>query len=131
MNPRKTEMEAWVEAYQNAQAHWQVIADDRLQVLDETPIRYVSAEARTGSRYSVTVTPLPIDGRRYEGGPLLVTVTSPWTDSWTLQRTGSLHVDYVAEHLTGRRAIENALHGGDLAALTLTVAYALDREALL
>ena len=57
----------------------------------------------------------------------LVTVIWPWQDSWCLQYGGHLALSYVAEHLTGGRLRKDRLNGGDAAALTLTIAYALGR----
>jgi hypothetical protein len=62
------------------------------------------------------------------GGPILVTVCSPWQDAWALQETGVLAASYVAGHLTQDRKVRDHLNGGDLAALTLTVAHVLDRK---
>lgn len=87
----------------------------------------VNAEAGTGSRYFVVATPLSPLGRGVGGGPVLVTVLWPWQDSWCLQYGGTLALSYVAEHLTVGRYRTDRLHGGDAAALTLTVATALGR----
>lgn len=92
--------------------------------------RYVSAEAGTGSRYAVVATRLPDPGPLMEGGPMVVTVLSPWQDAWAMADSGELHSSYVAEHLTAGRYRDQRLHGGDLAALTLTIAHALRREAV-
>lgn len=90
---------------------------------------HVVAEAGTGSRYSVVVTPLDKDSRDREGGPVVVTVLSPWTDAKVMQADGVVAASYVAEHLTAGRWRDDRLHAGDLAALTLTVAHALGRDA--
>ena len=102
----------------------------REEVWPGTPPRcsFVEAEADTGSRYTVVVTPLGPEAAMSCGGPRLVTVVQPWQDCWALQIGGSLHESYVAEHLSGGRFRAGTLHGGDLMALTLTVAHALGRE---
>ena len=64
-------------------------------------VHYLSATADTGWRYSIAICRLPVDGEELEGGPMLVTVTSPWTDAWALQRDGFLSAKYVDEHLSG------------------------------
>jgi hypothetical protein len=90
-----------------------------------TGVRYVSAEAHTGYRYALVVTRLPLAGERGEGGPLLVTVTSPWIDAWALQPSGYLSERYVAEHLCDApRSHSDA----DVHAITLLVRHALDRH---
>lgn len=89
-------------------------------------VRYCSAEAGTGYRYAVTVSDLPVGA--LEGGPLLVTVTSPWVDAWALQgdEDRALHENYVREHLCGgpTRRVSDA----DVRALTLLVRHALNRH---
>lgn len=90
-----------------------------------TGIRYVSAEADTGWRYSVVVTPLPLAGQGMEGGPMLVTVTSPWTDSHALQANGYLSERYVREHLCGSPF--RTTGDTDAHAMTLLVRFALNR----
>jgi hypothetical protein len=119
--------DVWQTHVRDARSNWRVTVDARSGIAGE--VRYVEAEADTGSRYAVTVTRLPHAARRREGGPVLVTVTAPWQDAWALQQSGDLHASYVAEHLSGDRWRNGSLNGGDLAALTLTVAYALGRNA--
>lgn len=99
-------------------------------VRENRHVRFVEAEAGTGSRYVVVATPLGPIGQGSCGGPVLVTVLWPWQDCWALQPDGTLHESYVAEHLTDGRYREGRLHGGDLMALTMTVAHALGREAV-
>lgn len=89
--------------------------------------RYVEAQASTGSRYAVVVTQMGLAAGR-EGGPVLVTVLSPWQDAWCLAADGYLDMSYVAEHLTAGRGRGGNLHGGDLKALTMTIQHALGRE---
>ena len=85
--------------------------------------RYCSAEAGTGYRYAVTASVLP--AAAIEGGPVLVTVTSPWVDAWALQTSGFLSEGYVREHLCGgpTRRVSDA----DVRAMTLLVRHALNR----
>lgn len=115
--------EAWEMDIKSAQDSWKVVRKEG----KEGEVRVVEAEADTGSRYVVVTTPLGGMGQRALGGPVLVTVCAPWHDSWALKWDGPLTAAYVAEHLTDGRWQRKALNGGDLAALTLTVCYALGR----
>lgn len=90
-----------------------------------THIRYVTAEAGTGYKYALTVTPLPLAGQQGEGGPMLVTILRPWVDAWALQSSGYLTEGYVAEHLCGSPTRQ--VSDGDLRAITLLVRHALNR----
>lgn len=94
-------------------------------------VRYVEAESNTGSRYAVFVTRLTSVMRDRAGGPLLVTVLWPWQDSWCLQESGVLTAEYVGEKLTCHRYKDRRVNAGDLTALTMTVAYALNRTTFL
>lgn len=113
-------------------AAWNVVTDARDG--QNGAVRYVEAEADTGTRYVVTVSRLP-EGAR-EGGTHLVTVLWPWTDAHAMQYgDGYLAPTYVAEHLTGERvdprspgAPAKRVYGPeDFTALVLTVRHALDR----
>lgn len=122
----------WAGDMAEAEASWRVVQETTTPVgsarglLGE--IRFVRADAATGSNYVVITTPLDPAANAETGGPVLVTVCSPWSDSWALQRDGVLAASYVAEHLCQGRLLQDSLNGGDLAALTLTVAHALGRE---
>ena len=108
----------------DARDHWHVLHEFHRASGDRT-ITVVIAEADTGSRYTVVSTPLPWQAEPYLGGaPTLITLLSPWQAAYTLQDDGTLHIDYVREKL-GRRRL--GVHGGDLAAVALTVGYALRR----
>lgn len=126
--------EEWRTALTKAVENWTVIGllEDAQPVREfvdgQWSTRLVAAEAKTGSRYEVIATWLGADAANYLGGPLLVTVMWPWQDAWCLQTDGYLHTRYVVEHFCGGRS-GNRLHAGDLAALTLTIAYALGRTA--
>lgn len=87
-------------------------------------VHYLSATADTGWRYSICVSELPDDGIALEGGPLLVTVLSPWTAAWALQRIGYLSERYVEEHLNGHVTRS----GVDIRVLTMLVRKGLGRE---
>lgn len=89
-------------------------------------IHHVIAEAGTSSRYSVVVTPLGHGGRHEGGGSALVSVLSPWRSAYPFQFEDDVHWTYVTEKLAKRNP-----HGGDIAALTLTVARALGGTAIL
>jgi hypothetical protein len=122
--------EQWYADVESAKAKWVVKREEAMIVYDGPKVygtvRYTEAEAGTGSRYAVCVTPLPPGAN--EGGPVLVTVIQPWQDCWALQPTGFLAQSYVEEHLSAGRYLDDRLHGGDMAALLLTVAHALGRE---
>lgn len=122
---RTTPYAEYTQHVEQARAAWKVTQDWL-----SSQVRYVEAEADTGSRYTVTTTVLPAGAALLAGGPILVTVTAPWIAAYFLQSGGELHSSYVAEKFApaGR---DWPLHGGDLAALTLTIAYALDRDAVL
>lgn len=122
--------DAWKKDVADAAENWHRIYRDEAQDPHGNMVSVaIEAEAKTGSRYVVVCTALPRAAMLREGGPVLVTVLWPWQDAWTLQWEGDLHASYVAEHLTDGRWKADTLHGGDLAALTLTIADALGREA--
>lgn len=109
-----------------------------VRVTAPTGVRYVEAEADTGTRYVVTATRLPVGHR--EGGDVLVTVLWPWQDAHTMSADTGKHTaeSYVAEHLCDGRGRGDDRPGGlggrtlppeDLAALTLTVQHALGRTS--
>jgi hypothetical protein len=87
----------------------------------QTVVRYVEADAGTGTRYTVVATTLP--GGHGEGGPVLVTVLHPWTAAFAFQEDGYLAESYVAEHLCPR----DPTAPEDLTAITLLVRHVLDR----
>lgn len=113
----------WLSDISEAIEHW-VVKDDEQQ----DGSRYVRAEADTGTTYIVVITHLGQEAEGRLGGPTLVTVCQPWQDSWPLQNDGPLTASYVSQHLCSDRTRLDHLNGGDLAALTLTVAYALGRK---
>jgi hypothetical protein len=90
--------------------------------------RYGTASAGTGSRYSVLLTRVHGDVAAREGGPVIVSVLAPWSDTYALAEQGYLDHTYVAEKLTGGRARSGQLHGGDLAALTKLIGILMGRE---
>lgn len=118
----------WFSDIAEAREHWLVKDEDRVPLSDGREIVTIRAEADTGSNYLVVITPLGVVGRMNAGGPVIVTVCQPWQDAWALQTDGPLTASYIGEHLCGGRARIDHLNGGDLAALTLTIAYALDRK---
>ena len=85
--------------------------------------RYGTATAATGSAYRVLVTRVHLDVASVEGGPLIVTVLSPWSAAYPFAEDGYLDRSYVAEKLAGGREV----HGGDLAALTRLIGSLLGR----
>lgn len=91
--------------------------------------RYGTATAATGSRYSVLVTRVHGDVASREGGPVIVTVLSPWQAAYPVAEQGYLDHTYVAEKLTGGRAREGSLHGGDLASITRLIGLLLGRAS--
>lgn len=90
-------------------------------------VGYFAAEAGTGYRYNVTTSQLPNAGVVGEGGPVLVTVTSPFTDAWALQGTGYLDEEYIRDHLCGGSLHEAS--DADIRALTLLIRHALGRHS--
>jgi hypothetical protein len=120
---------------QDARDAWQVTVETH--TVDrhfQTAVRYVEAEADTGTRYVVVASYLP-EGHR-EGGDVLVTVLHPWSDSHTMSPDPEKYLaeSYVAEHLCAGRGrahdgrLARVLSPEDLAALTMTVRYALGRN---
>jgi hypothetical protein len=84
-------------------------------------VRYVEAEAGTGSRYAVTATRLPTG--HGEGAGVLVTVTAPRNAAWPITWGSFLMDYYVAEKFAPRgREVSEA----DVAALAMTIAVAID-----
>ena len=113
-----------------ARAAWRPTVD--VTTLDHharTAVRYVEAEADTGTRYVVVATALPAGHR--EGGDVLVTVLWPWQDAHTMSADPGRTTaeSYVAEHLCDGRDRKGNLAPEDLAALTRTVHHVLGRWA--
>lgn len=86
--------------------------------------RYGTATAATGSSYRVLATRVHADVASCEGGPIVVTVLSPWSAAYSLSDQGYLDESYVADKFLGGRSV----HGGDLAALTRLIGLLLGRE---
>ena len=116
--------EAWRRDADDAEKAWNVTAQAH-----RDGIVFVDAEADTGSRYQVVVTPLPGDAVDYTGGPLLVSVLQPWTAAYCVSTRGNLYESYVWEKFLreGKRAED--CHAGDLKAIELTINYALAMAA--
>lgn len=91
--------------------------------------RYGVATAGTGSSYRALATRIHADVASREGGPIIVTVLSPWQDAHALAVDGWLGESYVAEHLTAGRARSGPMHAGDLTAVTMLVRILLGRES--
>ena len=83
---------------------------------------YMEAEAGAGSRYSVVIAPLPYPGGRKEGGQHLISLLQPWQANmvFTIDE-GEIHADYVLEKLIPRDRTLATVHGGDAAAIVITV----------
>lgn len=130
----RSEQVIWEADTASAIAEWVIVREETWpedRALPRRGVQFVETMSDTGSRYVVVATPLGPLGRSSCGGPTLVTVYSPWRDCWALQDSGLLASSYVAEHLTTVSPSPSHIHGGDLAALTLTVAHALGREAVM
>lgn len=128
----------WDDDAQRARSHWGVESefvdglDNWLGVAcrdlhkGDWTTRYVEAVAKTGSRYVVMVTRLRGGEAVKEGGDRLISVVWPWQDCKVY--TGDwIEGSYVAEHLTAGR-YPDRMNGGDFAALTMTIQYALGME---
>lgn len=139
MTGRYVGSDQWQEHVAKAIEHWHVIAQLQdgkagphgmaAEFSDDWTTRFVEAEAKTGSRYQVVATRLG-GARIHTGGPVLISVLQPWQAAYPLQEGGPLHSSYVAEHLTGGRGRWDP-HGGDLAALTYTIAHVLGRKPVI
>lgn len=135
------DFEMWESDRDEAAALWRVVQETTLPCYNNHggefgEIRFVRADAGTGTNYVVITTPLDPAAKAETGGPVLVVVYSPWQDVWAMQRDNEDHsnvvaASYVAEHLCQGRRSKKTLHGGDLAAITLTVAHALGRQSKL
>ena len=124
----------WIHDRDEAESSWVVVREEASNVHPDAEgrcVQFVEAEADTGSKYIVVATPLEVAGRAQLGGPVLVSVCSPWHDSYALQEHGLLTSSYVAEHFTAGRWRTGHLNGGDLAALTMTIDHALGRPCAL
>lgn len=82
---------------------------------------YVSSEAGTGSRYAVTVTKLPDDAASREGGRFLISVLAPWQTCYPIAVLDEMHESYILEKLLRPGKDLGDVHGGDAAAIVLTV----------
>ena len=87
------------------------------------PVRYVEVEAGTGSRYAVAASRLPPRAEVVEGGPMLVSVLSPWKTCYVLDEFGVLYWTYVEEKFISRREV----NAGDLVGVTVAIGAALGR----
>jgi hypothetical protein len=101
-----------------AEANFRVLQKDQHL---SSPVVYVEASAKTGSRYAVVVTYLPEGAARTEGAPWVVSVLSPWHAAYPMFAGGHLDPSYVAEKLSGGQQ----RNPGDIMALTLAIRYAL------
>lgn len=127
-------MEQWQADYSKAEAAWSVSAYGDGQT-EGIPIVVVEAEAQTGSKYVVVVTPLPLGWQGSLGGDVLVSVLQPWQtagvySAGTSDVTGTfreMHVSYVAEKFLRPGAAWSLVHGGDVAAITKTINAAMAR----
>lgn len=83
---------------------------------------YVNAEAGTGSRYAVVITPVPHPGAGKEGGQHLISLLQPWQTNMVFTVDGGeIHPDYVLEKLLPRGKSMDQVHGGDAQAVVLAV----------
>ena len=119
--------EAWMDDAKLAASRWRVTFEETGRVLlpprnpEDAMVRYVEAEAGTGSRYVVVTTPLGPGGRQRESGPVMVTLVQPWQAAYPLFPGGYLDLSYVAEKFKG----DWPRSGGDMAAVALTLAHAM------
>lgn len=91
---------------------------------------YLNAEAGTGSRYAVVITPVPNPGHSKEGGAHLISLLQPWQANMVFTVDGGeIHPDYVLEKLSPRDKAPGQMHGGDAAALVMAVNAAADMMA--
>lgn len=124
--------DAAVEARRQLDHAAALAAYDKWHVVAETPfehVRYVDAEAGTGSRYTVVASRLPDIARVMLSAPVHVSVVYPWRASYELQDRGYLAVSYLLEKLgkPGREPSLAEYHWGDVVALALTVGHLLFR----
>jgi hypothetical protein len=84
---------------------------------------YVSAEAGTGSRYAVVVSPMPHPGGDREGGQHLISLLQPWQGNMVFTAYPGEEIDpsYVMEKLVPRERSVATVHGGDAAGIVITV----------
>lgn len=116
--------EPWVKAATEARDQFRVPRD-----VEENGVRFVEAEAGTGSRYTVVSTPLPqVAAMCLGGGSHLITVVYPWSVSYMLQRGGDLHWDYLMEKFVSPAREVRKTYAGDLMALAMTIAEVTGRE---
>lgn len=95
------------------------------------PVRYMAAEAATGSRYAVFVSPLPapVEGGN-PGTHVLVTLYSPRQAAWVFGNyPGDTTIEryYIIEKLCQPAGLR---HAGDIEAVCLLVGKALDRQVV-
>lgn len=88
---------------------------------------YVNAEAKTGSRYAVVVSELPIPAVSAEGGQWLVTVVQPWQAAYPVGSLEPIDLSYVLEKFCRQGSRPELVHGGDAKALQLTINFALQK----
>lgn len=89
----------------------------------------VQTEAGTGSKYVVVVTKLP--EYHGQGGSHLISLLQPWQKNmaYELMDGEEIHPSYLAEKLLRDGKSVNEVHGGDFAAMCLTVNWATSRHA--
>lgn len=86
-------------------------------------IRTVEAAAGTGSRYVVVATKLVKAAATQLNGTHVISVLYPTSRTFVASQ-GDIHMSYVHEKVYDNRSV----HGGDLAAMTATIQWALNGE---
>ena len=87
--------------------------------------RYGVASAGTGAKYEALVTKIHADVASRLGGPIVVTLLSPWQVAYPFADEGYLDESYVLEKLFQSR--NRTVHSDDLAAITRLVRILLGR----
>jgi hypothetical protein len=106
--------------YEKALNAWYVYSGD-----STTECVWVEAEARTGSKYVVQISKVPGIPSDNGNGTHLVSVVQPWQTCWPITGLEQLHESYVLERFRNPARGMADVHGGDLAAITQTINYAI------
>ncbi|QGJ96485.1 hypothetical protein SEA_BEATUSCOMEDENTI_46 [Arthrobacter phage BeatusComedenti] len=114
--------EQFQQDFKKAEEVWGVYSGD-----STTESVWVEAEAQTGSKYVVMISKVPELMSRSVGATHLVSIIQPWQVCYPIGGLYELTPDYVMEKFRNPSRDPRNVHGGDLAALTKTINYAIGK----
>lgn len=91
------------------------------QYRNDGVVQYLHAEAGTGSKYELATYLVQSDWRDKDASTMFLAVSQPWERVWTTGRGDWAFPNYVAEHWGPPRRSISDIHGGDLAAVVMSI----------